>query len=253
MTDQSYLDKLRKLLNEGEEEDNLSLHGGDVFNFGSGGSIPPDLLEWWWRCRAQVQGNELVSVLGGSENEASGTYAVIGGGHGNETSGVCPAVLGGDRNKANSWHAVVGGGFFNEVTGAYSGILGGNNNYISNWFSVIGGGWNNEVSGECSGILGGEYVEVSGDYAFGAGRYLELTGDHAFIFGYATSTVTFSQDDAFITYGLRPFMSAPNSAPTDSDLKNGQVSFWLDETSNDLVFRVKYSDGTLKTGRVALT
>ncbi len=78
------------------------------------------------------------------------------------------------------------------------------------------------------------------------------TGDHTFVFRYAPSTVVFSQDDAFITYGLRPFMSAPNTAPTDTDLKNGSISFYLDETAHDLVFRVKYSDGTLKTSRMLL-
>ena len=44
-----------------------------------------------------------------------------------------------------------------------------------------------------------------------------------------------------------------NAAPPDEDLANGQISFYLDEAGNALKVRVKYSDGTLKTGTVNLT
>lgn len=44
----------------------------------------------------------------------------------------------------------------------------------------------------------------------------------------------------------------PDSAPTDADISNSQVTAYLDETNNKLKFRVKYAGGTLKTGEVAL-
>jgi hypothetical protein len=44
-----------------------------------------------------------------------------------------------------------------------------------------------------------------------------------------------------------------NAAPTDTDIGNGQCVIWVDQTGNTLTFRVRYSDGTLKTGTVALT
>jgi hypothetical protein len=51
----------------------------------------------------------------------------------------------------------------------------------------------------------------------------------------------------------RVFEGAPNTAPTDADIPNSFVSMWLNEGTNLLTFRVRYSDGTLKTGTVTLT
>jgi hypothetical protein len=45
--------------------------------------------------------------------------------------------------------------------------------------------------------------------------------------------------------------AAPTSAPTVN--KNSQLTWHLDETTNDIVFTVKYSGGAVKTGTVALT
>jgi hypothetical protein len=52
--------------------------------------------------------------------------------------------------------------------------------------------------------------------------------------------------------GSRILQKAPASAPTDADIPNSYVSFWLDEGANLLTVRVRYSGGTLKTGTVAL-
>lgn len=41
------------------------------------------------------------------------------------------------------------------------------------------------------------------------------------------------------------------SAPADASLDNGDVAFWVDEATNDLKVRVKYSGGTVKSGTVA--
>lgn len=50
----------------------------------------------------------------------------------------------------------------------------------------------------------------------------------------------------------RTFQAAPASAPTDADIPNGQISFYVDEGTNQLKVRVRYSGGTYKTGTVAL-
>jgi hypothetical protein len=46
--------------------------------------------------------------------------------------------------------------------------------------------------------------------------------------------------------------SAPSSAPTDGNLTNSSISFYVDEIGNNLKVRVKYSNGTLKTATIAL-
>jgi len=64
-----------------------------------------------------------------------------------------------------------------------------------------------------------------------------------------------------MTLGLRgrysfitdTILKVDTSAEADASLKNKEVNIWLDETGNNLVFKVKFSDGTIKSGTVALT
>ncbi|HEX8499272.1 MAG TPA: hypothetical protein VF659_01680 [Pyrinomonadaceae bacterium] len=49
-------------------------------------------------------------------------------------------------------------------------------------------------------------------------------------------------------------IKTPNAAPTDSNLNSASVTWYLDEATNTLKVRVKYSNGTtMKTGSVTLT
>lgn len=50
----------------------------------------------------------------------------------------------------------------------------------------------------------------------------------------------------------RVAQGVPITAPLDDSLSNGQMSIYLNENANLLLFRVKYSDGSLKLGTVAL-
>ncbi len=48
-------------------------------------------------------------------------------------------------------------------------------------------------------------------------------------------------------------VGAPTSALADGSMGNGEVHFWIDESGNNLNFKVKYSNGTVKSGAIALT
>jgi len=50
--------------------------------------------------------------------------------------------------------------------------------------------------------------------------------------------------------GTRAILDTPNSS--GASLTNGSVAMYLDESGHNLIFEVKYSDGTTKTGTLAL-
>lgn len=49
------------------------------------------------------------------------------------------------------------------------------------------------------------------------------------------------------------FLTAINSAPTDASLSNSQLAFYVDQTANQLKVKIKYSDGTVKIGFIAIS
>ncbi len=71
------------------------------------------------------------------------------------------------------------------------------------------------------------------------------------VFEGATFTVR-AGNQVFKLYNGRMTFGVANTPPNDSDIPNQQVSIWLDEGAPQLVFRVRMSDGSLKTGTLAL-
>ena len=51
----------------------------------------------------------------------------------------------------------------------------------------------------------------------------------------------------------RTVIQTTSSQIDSAELLNGSISFYLDEGNNQLKVRVKYSDGQLKTGTIALS
>jgi len=50
----------------------------------------------------------------------------------------------------------------------------------------------------------------------------------------------------------RSYLAAPASAPNDAHLNNESISFYLDQSANQLKVRVKYSGGGMRTGAINL-
>ena len=99
------------------------------------------------------------------------------------------------------------------------------------------------------GGASGERI-VIGDYDAANDKFkLDCNGQTIEIFVNAND----GQPSAKFLSDSRFYSTVPDSAPTDANLDNSQMTFYLDEASNALKVRVRYSDGTLKTGTVALT
>jgi hypothetical protein len=109
-------------------------------------------------------------VVGGGNNQATGSYSFIGGGgdagssaNRNVASGDWSVVGGGRANVASGVGAVVVGGGYdgalgaNTASGAVSFIGGGRANTASSFGSSVIGGYSNTSNGTGSSIYGGDY------------------------------------------------------------------------------------------------
>ena len=140
-------------------------------------------------------------VVGGGNNQATGSYSFIGGGgdagtaaNRNVASGAWSTVAGGAKNVASGVSSFVGGGgtdgagtyysntasgissvisggWNNNNSGSYGVIAGGQSNTVSNSIATIAGGTNNYADGFGSAIVGGTYGTtraISGNIVFPA-------------------------------------------------------------------------------------
>jgi hypothetical protein len=104
-------------------------------------------------------------VVGGGNNQATGSYSFIGGGGDAGTAA--------NRNVASGDWGTVGGGRKNVASGIGSTVAGGGtdgantfSNTASGITSFVGGGWNNTAGGTLSVVVGGTSNNASGTSAF---------------------------------------------------------------------------------------
>jgi hypothetical protein len=98
------------------------------------------------------------TVGGGKTNIASGNYTTVGGGTGNTAGGMDATIGGGSRNIISSGvnESTICGGLENTITGGYAVSIGGGiGNTASGNYATVGGGSTNIADGLNSAILGG--------------------------------------------------------------------------------------------------
>ena len=108
-------------------------------------------------------------VVGGGNNQATGSYSFIGGGgdagtasNRNVASGDWSVVAGGLKSVASGQYAFVGGGSGAIASGAYAVVSGGVNNQATGFGSTSIGGYNNISNSAYSATLGGNFASTRG-------------------------------------------------------------------------------------------
>ena len=116
-------------------------------------------------------------IVGGGNNQATGSYSFIGGGgdagtaaNRNVASGDWSVVAGGRHNTASGIASFIGGGglynntdYANTASGAGASVVGGIGNLASGANSIVGGGYGSTSSGQYSGVLSGFINASSGN------------------------------------------------------------------------------------------
>jgi len=107
-----------------------------------------------------------------NRNVASGDWSFIGGGFGNQATALGAVVTGGGwfsagygyANIASGISSYIGGGAGNQATATYSGVVSGYGNTSSLNGAIILGGFQNAANGYYSTVLGGYQNNVRGIY-----------------------------------------------------------------------------------------
>jgi len=139
-------------------------------------------------------------VVGGGNNQATGSYSFIGGGgdagtaaNRNVASGDWSFVGGGRGNTASGGGSFVGGGgfftglnstFTNTASGTSASVVGGFTNTASGQGSFVGGGYLNTATANYSCVVSGQNNTSNANYSFiGNGYYgttRSIIGNHVF-------------------------------------------------------------------------
>lgn len=123
------------------------------------------------------------TIGGGAYGSASGNYATIGGGQLNDATADLATVAGGYDNHAAGLRAAITGGYQNLAAGAYSFVGGGRSNVAIGYTSTVSGGISNNASASYSSILGGYQNAASGIMSLAAGRQAHASHDGTFVWG----------------------------------------------------------------------
>lgn len=160
----------------------------------------------------QVASGAYSTVLGGSENKATGALSVAGGwlntasgersvvpgGYQNTASGIQSAVGGGITNTAGGESSVVAGGQGSTASGLLSSILGGFSNVASSNYSTVLGGQSNTASTSTHAtVVGGSGNVTSGQYSISGGLNNVASGNQTVALGNGNIVQNLSQAYGF--------------------------------------------------------
>ena len=161
-------------------------------------------------------------VVGGGNNQATGSYSFIGGGgdagtagNRNVASGIWSTIGGGIKNTASQDATFVGGGYGNTASGLASAVVGGGlygniqqgqiaPNTSSGQATFIGAGFNNIASGYAAAVVGGNGNLASSNYSIASGASATTRGIvNSFAYGSITISGTLGvSQSALVVLGV---------------------------------------------------
>ena len=136
-------------------------------------------------------------VVGGGNNQATGSYSFIGGGGDAGTAA--------NRNVASGDWSTVGGGLKNSATNGYATVCGGNNNTVSGsstTYGFIGGGQSNTVSGFLASVIGGYGNNANSAYSTASGNNTTTRSIQG-VFAYSAGAFSATGDAQWAVYSIR--------------------------------------------------
>ena len=157
-------------------------------------------------------------VVGGGNNQATGSYSFIGGGGDAGTAA--------NRNVASGDWSVVAGGALNTASGANSSVLGGANCNATSSFAVCLGGAGNVASGFGATNLGGNGNVANGTYAVASG--FSSTNRSLTTFAYAAGSASVNGDAQTEIFVLR-------NSTTDATAKVLTLGAGAASTNNQVI------------------
>ena len=166
-------------------------------------------------------------VVGGGNNQATGSYSFIGGGgdagtaaNRNVASGDWSVVTGGFKNQATGIYSTVTGGFTNTASGWGSIVLGGasqfngNGNTSSGNAAIVLGGAANNSTAFFSNVIGGEANTANSSYSYALGSYGTTRGIFGNVsYGIAYGFGSYSQGKSQYSF-LGLFAATTNATAT---------------------------------------
>jgi hypothetical protein len=179
-------------------------------------------------------------VVGGGNNQATGSYSFIGGGgdagtaaNRNVASGDFSVVVGGIKNTASGLGSVVcGGGIFsagsyfaNTASNIGAFVGGGTNNTANQTFASIVGGLSNISSGIASFVYGGDTNTASGNYSslLGGtrGTTRAINGNSTFASANPLATSTGATQSSLLVLGIQTTDATATALRSDASAASG--------------------------------
>jgi hypothetical protein len=110
-------------------------------------------------------------------------------------------------------------------------------------------------------LYGGSGTSIVAKYSAVIGKWANSSGPQFEVFGSGatsgTTTAAFKNSASVSALKVKDdlycIFRAKDAAIPDADLANNELTFYIEEATNDLHFKVKYSTGTVKSGKINLT